>query len=77
MEISVKEFLENFSSQFENTDPKEIKFETNFKELGEWDSLISLSLMAMADNSYNVSLTANDIRDSTTVEDLYNIIKNK
>ena len=77
MAITIEEFLQNFSAQFENTDPSEIKLETNFKDLEEWDSMIALSLIAMADDSYSVRLTGDDMRSSTTVEDLFNKVASK
>ena len=75
--MEIKEFIENFAAQFDETDPSEIKAETVFKELDEWSSLIALSVIAMADEEYDVTLKGDDIKNSTTVEDLFNTIKSK
>ncbi len=72
MDITIEDFLENFATQFENTDREVIQSDTKFKDLEEWDSMIALSLIAMADDSYNVRLSGDDIRASATVEDLFN-----
>lgn len=71
----IDEFLKNFVKQFEQTDPSLIKTDTDFKQLDEWDSLIALSVIALADEEYGVTLTGDDIRNATTVEDLFNKIK--
>ena len=70
-------FLENFAAQFDDTDIDEMKAETAFKELEEWSSLTALSIIAMVDEEYEVSIKGDDIRNAITVEDLYNIVVSK
>lgn len=75
--MELKDFIENFAAQFDDTDANEIKAETVFKELDEWSSLIALSVIAMADEEYEVALKGDDIRNANTVEDLFNTVKSK
>ena len=75
--MELKEFIENFANQFDDTDPSEIKADTVFKELDEWSSLIALSVIAMVDEEYDVALKGDDIRTAVTIEDLYNVVKAK
>lgn len=75
MELSV--FIENFADQFNDTDASEIKAETVFKDLEEWSSLIALSVIAMIDEEYDITIKGDDIRNSDTIEDLFNIVKSK
>ena len=75
--MELKDFIENFAAQFDDTDASEIKAETEFKELDEWSSLIALSVIAMADEEYEVTLKGEDIRTSKTVEDLFNLVKSR
>ena len=75
--MELKDFIENFANQFDDTDASEIKAETVFKELDEWSSLIALSVIAMVDEEYDVTIKGDDIRNSNTVEDLYNAVKAK
>ena len=75
MELSV--FIENFADQFNDTDASEIKAETVYKDLEEWSSLIALSVIAMIDEEYDITIKGDDIRNSDTVEDLFNIVKSK
>ena len=77
MIMELKDFIENFANQFDDTDASEIKAETVFKELDEWSSLIALSVIAMVDEEYDVTIKGDDIRNSNTVEDLYNAVKAK
>ncbi len=75
--MKLEEFVENFAGQFDETDPAEIKAETKFHELEEWSSLTALSIIAMVDEEYDVTLKGDDIRTAVTVEDLYNTVKSK
>jgi acyl carrier protein len=75
--MELKDFLENFAAQFDDTDASEIKEDTVFKELEEWSSLIALSVIAMVDEEYDVTIKGDDIRNSITVEDLFNAVNNK
>ena len=66
--------MQNFANQFDDTDPSEITLDTVFKDLDEWSSLLSLSIIAMCDEEYEVKIKGDDIRSANTVEDLYNIV---
>ena len=75
--MELKAFIENFAAQFEETESNEITAITIFKDLDEWSSLTALSVIAMADEEYEVVLTGDDIRNSTTVNDLFELVKAK
>lgn len=75
--MDLQEFIKNFANQFDETDAKEFKPETEFKELEEWSSLMALSIIAMVDEEYDVTLKGNDIRESKTIADLFNVIKSQ
>ena len=75
--MELKDFIESFAEQFDDTDANEIKAETVYKELDEWSSLIALSVIGMVDEEYGITLKGEDIRNSVTVEDLFNAVKSK
>ena len=75
--MELKEFIENFASQFEETDASVFTPETRFHELDEWSSLTALSIIAMVDEEYDVTLKGDDIRNARTVEDLFNTVQSK
>ena len=75
--MELKDFIENFANQFDDTDASEFKAETVFKELDEWSSLIALSVIAMVDEEYDITIKGDDIRNSNTIEDLFNAVKEK
>jgi acyl carrier protein len=75
--MELKKFIENFASQFDDTDASEFSASTEFKALDEWTSLTALSILAMVDEEYDVALKGDDIKNSTTIEDLFNVVKSK
>ncbi len=75
--MELKEFVEKFAEQFDDTDACIFTPATKFKELDEWSSLIALSIIAMADEEYDVTLKGDDIRNADTIEDLFNTVKAK
>lgn len=51
--------------------------ETKFRELDEWSSLIALSVIAMVDEVYGITINGEDIRSSQTISDLFNRIADR
>lgn len=69
---SLSEFVELFAEQFDETNASEIQASTVFHDLDEYSSLIALSIIAMIDEEFDVTIKGDDMRASVTVEDLYN-----
>ncbi|MGV8093735.1 MAG: acyl carrier protein [Mangrovibacterium sp.] len=75
--MNLEHFIENFAAQFDETDSSEFTADTKFKDLDEWSSLTALSIIAMADEEYNVKIKGDDIRNSNTINDLFEIVKSR
>lgn len=75
--MEIKDFIQNFADQFDETDASEFTPETVFHELEEYSSLIALSIIAMINEEYDVTLKGDDMSAAVTIEDLFNIVKSK
>lgn len=75
--MELNDFIKHFAEQFDETDENVFTPDTNFRELDEWSSLISLSIIAMVDEEYNVEINGEDFRQATTISDLYEVVKSK
>lgn len=73
----MEEFVNYFCDILDETDSSSVNPTTRFKELEEWSSIIALSLIAMVDENYDVTLDTEDIRSAVTLEELYNKIQAK
>ncbi|MDR3057777.1 MAG: phosphopantetheine-binding protein, partial [Prevotella sp.] len=60
--MTKEDFLKNFANQFDDTDASELTFETNFRDLEEWSSLLTLAVMNMIGKKYNVKLKPEEMQ---------------
>ena len=75
--MELNEFVVNFANQFDDTDPEEILASTVFHDLNEWSSLTGMSVLALAKTEYGKAITGAELKACVTVEDVFNLIKNK
>lgn len=73
--MEIQEFINNFASQFDETDASEFNAETQFRDLEEWSSFLALAIMAMIKSEYDVAVTAQEMRDAQTVQELFDIVQ--
>lgn len=69
--MDINTFIDNFAGQLDDTPADQIKPETVFRDLEEWSSLIALSIIAMADEEYGVTLKGDDIKNAKTIQDIF------
>lgn len=72
--MEIKDFIKNLAEQYEEVNLSEFTPETKFKEFDEWSSLTSLSIIAMIDDEYGVVVKGDEIRQATTVQELFDIV---
>lgn len=75
--MNLNEFVQRFATEFDETPVEQFSGTTVFKDLEEWGSLTALSIIAMVDEEFEKRITGADIRQSNTIEDLYNLILKK
>lgn len=68
-------FVEDFASIFDDIEATELNMDTEFKNLDEWSSLVALGLLAVMEEEYDAELSSKDIEKSSTIRDIYNIVK--
>ena len=72
--MDLKEFIENFAAEFDETPMEEFAPETDYKALDEWNSLTALSIISMVDDNYSKTITGANLREYKTIEDLFNFV---
>ena len=75
--MEIKEFIQIFAEQFEDTDANVFTPETVFHDLDEWSSLVGLSLIAMIDDEYDVTIKGDELRAAKTINDVFELVKSK
>lgn len=75
--MEIKEFIEKFAEIFDDTDASTLTPETNFRDLDEWSSLSALGVIALADEEFDIELSAAEMRQTNTIQELFDLISNK
>ena len=75
MEIS--EFIQKIENEIEELKPGTLKPDTEFTTLEEWSSMHVLILIALIDSDYNVTITGEDLQKCKSVNDLFQIVKER
>lgn len=75
--MELKEFIDSFVEQFDDTEASEITSDTKFKDLDEWSSLIAMGVIALVRTQYGKTVTGKDIRACETVKDLFELVLSK
>jgi acyl carrier protein len=75
--MNIETFIKQFKDLLEEPDAVQITASTLFRDLDEYSSLLALTIVAMVDEEYDVAIKAEDLRKAQTIEDLFNIIKEK
>ena len=73
--MNIDEFITHIEEEFEDIEPGTLKPTSVFREGFEWNSINALILIAMVKTEYDVTINAEDIANSKTVEDIYRIIE--
>ena len=75
--MDINSFIVLFAEQFDDLDASALTPETVFKQLDGWNSLVALSIIAMIDEEYDVTVKGEDIRNAATISDLFRNVSSK
>lgn len=75
--MDIKEFINDFADQFDETELEEFKPETEYRELDEWSSLVGLAILNMIQKKYGVKLTNSEIKETKTIQELFDLVASK
>lgn len=75
--MEIKDFIKNFEDVFDETEISTLTPDTNFRELDEWSSVCALTTMAMISDEYDVDLSADEMRSTTTFQQLFDLVSSK
>ena len=75
--MDIKEFIQNFADQFDETEFEEFQPETKFRDLDEWSSLNGLAILNMIDKKYGVKVTATEVKGTNTIQEIFDLVVSK
>jgi acyl carrier protein len=75
--MKIEDFIAKLEEEYEDLVPGTLKPVSVFREVFEWNSINALILIALVKTEYDVTINAEDIATSKTVEDLFLIIQSR
>ncbi|MBN8696176.1 MAG: acyl carrier protein [Bacteroidetes bacterium] len=75
--MDIHEFTKQIEGEFEDVEPGTLTPTTNYREIKSWSSMYALIVIAFVDANFDVQLSADDLRNSQTIEDIYKIVMSK
>ena len=73
--MDINEFVQNFAEQFDETEASAFSPECRFRDLEEWSSFLALGIMAMIKSEYDVAITADEMRNANTIQELFDTVQ--
>lgn len=73
--MTIEEFIKKIAAELEDTPADQLTPETNYKELDEWGSLASLSIISMIEEEYGKLITGADVRAKNSIKELYDFVE--
>ena len=75
--MDIKDFIKKIEEEFDDLEPGKLKPDSDFREGFEWNSMNALILIALVNVEYDVTINADDLQQSKTINDLFDIIKSR
>ncbi len=75
--MNIQEFIKKIENEFPDLKKGVLKPETKFRDEVDWDSINALVVIAMINIEYDVLITAEELINAETVQDVYNIVEQK
>ena len=73
--MEIEDFIRNFADQLDDTEAEMLTPETEFRQLDDWSSLAALSIIAMVDEEYGVTIASDSFKKAKTIQELFDQIK--
>lgn len=75
--MELNDFILKLADQFDETESSELTPNCVFQELEEWSSLTALGIIALVKTEFNKTITGREVRLCKTIQDLFELVKNK
>ena len=75
--MNIENFIDNLTEIFEDANPETINPEAKFRGIEGYSSLAAFLIIGMINDEYNIEFTADDLRKSETIADIFSRIKSK
>jgi acyl carrier protein len=75
--IAIEEFISRVEGEFEDMESGKLTSESVLKDHFTWDSINALIFIAHVNVEYDVVISADDLINAQTIQELYNLVSTK
>lgn len=75
--ITVEDFTNQLATEFEDVEPNTVFPDTHYRDIKNWSSMYALIIIAFVDANFDVQLNAENLKNTQSVRDLYEVVKEK
>jgi len=75
--MTIEEFIEKVEAEFPDLEPGKLLPDSLYREVLNWSSINALILIALVATEYDVIITADDLRSTVTLKELFDIVKER
>ena len=75
--MNINDFISRIEEEFDDIKPGILEPDDILKEKFTWDSINALIFLAHVNVEYDVEITADELIQSKTVRDLFNLVESK
>lgn len=75
--ISVEEFTQLLEKEFDDVEQGSLHPAMSYRDIPHFGSIHALVIIAFVDNQFDVLLSGEDLRNTQTIQDLYDLILTK
>jgi acyl carrier protein len=75
--INLDEFTRLLEQEFDDMEPNSLMPETSYRDMPDFSSMHALIIIAFIDNQFDVLLTGQELKNTITVKDLYDLVVTK
>lgn len=72
--MDIQELISLIENEFEEIEAGTLSASSSIRDMDGWSSMHALLLIALVDNHYDILLTGEELKNITTINDLYQII---
>ncbi len=75
--ITLSEFTKKLELEFEDIESGTLTANTDYRTIKGWSSMHALIVIAFIDANFDVLLSGTELKQTNTIEDLYNLVFQK
>lgn len=75
--MDLEKFVKQIEQEIEELEPNSLTADQDYRQLDQWSSMYALIIIAFITVEYDVTLTAQDLKSTHTVRDLFELVKSR